>query len=591
MWPAARPARQVAPQPAAAAAGVGGDAVNFAQLTPAQLGLALRKVKRTGRRVEVLAQVKPGVATARTVRKVLDTDELAELRHIFDTIDLDHSGGISISELAECFDAMQAGMSPAEAAALRSELASMQAGETFNFDEFAALMLRVEIRLSQARLRSRAAAELLRRRAQRSRFAPARASAERARFALWELVNNPSSSRAARAFSVLMMVCILGICLLMIVASVPSARVSEEQLFFLTASAEALFTAELIARLASCPSWPRFAVSLLNWVDILAVVPFYLGWFLSPAAGLGEGPRAGLNASGSALAGAGAGADRVVKMLLLSQELARVSNALGPSLLVLARFFCFLKICRFLSWFSIFARAMKEAVFPLMVVLTMICIGMVLFSSLIFFVERGQLGEGNMYWVERDNVAGKDGVPRAMLIVSPFSSIPETFWFYLSTIATVGYGEQRRVPVSALGQLLSVCCMAFGILIMAIPISVISTSFQAEWSIEKRRAAVETDVGAHHRELMSMPLEELQRKNQRLQGAISSCERFAVGLAVHQDTFVQNSLFAMSVSRSERMGQKRAFQDINVKERGNRDFLLANLFEISARYLDSSGDE
>jgi hypothetical protein len=587
MRPAARPA-QVAPQPAAAG---GGDSVDFAQLTPAQLGLALRKVKRTGRRVELLARVKPGLATARTVRKVLDTDELTELRHIFDTIDLDRSGGISISELAECFDAMQAGMSPAEAAALRSELANLQVGETFNFDEFAALMLRVEIRLSQARVRSRAAAELLRRRAQRSRFAPARASAERARSAVWELVNNPSSSQAARAFSVLMMVLILGICLLMIIASVPSARVSEELLFFLTASAEALFTAELIARLASCPSWPRFAVSLLNWVDILAVVPFYLGWFLSPAAGTGQGTGAGVNASGSALAGAGAEAGRTVETLL-KQELARVSNELGPSLLVLARFFCFLKICRFLSWFGIFARAMKEAFFPLMVVLTMICIGMVLFSSLIFFVERGQLGEGNMYWVERDNVAvaGKDGVPRAMLIVSPFSSIPEIFWFYLSTVATVGYGEQRRVPVSAVGQLLSVCCMAFGILIMAIPISVISNSFQAEWKIAKRRAAVEADVSAHHRELMSMPLEELQRKNQRLQGAISSCERFAVGLAVHQDTFVQDSLFAMSVSKSERMGQKRAFEDINVKERGNRDFLLGNLCEISARYLDSSGE-
>ena len=59
-------------------------------------------------------------------------------------------------------------------------------------------------------------------------------------------------------------------------------------------------------------------------------------------------------------------------------------------------------------------------------------------------------------------------------------SIPETLWFTIVTMTTVGYGEV--VPITALGRAITVAAMFVGILLLAIPISVISNTFHAEYA-------------------------------------------------------------------------------------------------------------
>jgi len=58
---------------------------------------------------------------------------------------------------------------------------------------------------------------------------------------------------------------------------------------------------------------------------------------------------------------------------------------------------------------------------------------------------------------------------------SPFDSIPSTFWWCLVTMTTVGYGDM--FPTQALGKALAGCVMILGIIVIALPITVIGSNF------------------------------------------------------------------------------------------------------------------
>lgn len=63
-----------------------------------------------------------------------------------------------------------------------------------------------------------------------------------------------------------------------------------------------------------------------------------------------------------------------------------------------------------------------------------------------------------------------------------FPSIPETMWWGVITLTTVGYGDV--VPVTALGQLVGAVVAIFGIGMFALPAALIATGFAAATGVE-----------------------------------------------------------------------------------------------------------
>jgi hypothetical protein len=60
-----------------------------------------------------------------------------------------------------------------------------------------------------------------------------------------------------------------------------------------------------------------------------------------------------------------------------------------------------------------------------------------------------------------------------------FESIPQTFWFTIVTMTSVGYGDVY--PSTELGKLVGMVIMLAGILVIAIPITLIGNHFNEAW--------------------------------------------------------------------------------------------------------------
>jgi len=67
---------------------------------------------------------------------------------------------------------------------------------------------------------------------------------------------------------------------------------------------------------------------------------------------------------------------------------------------------------------------------------------------------------------------------------SPFQSIPQSFWWCIVTLATVGYGDMY--PYTDIGKTVGVLTMLVGLIMLALPLSIIGTNF-----IEERNIMVE----------------------------------------------------------------------------------------------------
>ncbi|KAK3284489.1 hypothetical protein CYMTET_7857 [Cymbomonas tetramitiformis] len=181
----------------------------------------------------------------------------------------------------------------------------------------------------------------------------------------------------------------------------------------------------------------EFSTDVMNIVDFVAIAPFYV----------------------EVGAGAGAGGLSFLRVLRL------------------ARVFRIFKMGKYNQGMQLFGQVIKQSL-PAMYILGFFALlGTILFGSMIFFAEAGDWTFNTDYpdgAYIRPNVLG-DGDEK-----TPFTSIPSSFWWVLVTSTTVGYGDYY--PTTAAGKLVGTICMLSGVLVLALPITIIGANFANEYA-------------------------------------------------------------------------------------------------------------
>jgi len=92
-----------------------------------------------------------------------------------------------------------------------------------------------------------------------------------------------------------------------------------------------------------------------------------------------------------------------------------------------------------------------------------------------FYAEQTDMSFNTTYqtWFYSDNT------------VAPFQSIVHTFWWCIVTITTVGYGD--IFPHTPLGKIVAGFTMIFGIVMLAFPLTIISSNFSEIYSNKKKK--------------------------------------------------------------------------------------------------------
>lgn len=128
----------------------------------------------------------------------------------------------------------------------------------------------------------------------------------------------------------------------------------------------------------------------LNIIDFVAILPFYIE-----------------------LATSGTGAR---------------SSAAVIRIVRLVRIFRIFKVARYLPWVRIFANALALSVQPLLMLVLIVLIAMTVFSSIMYYAERGEWNDAAAAFVRYDS----DG----NAVPSPFQSIPLAMWWAIITMTT-----------------------------------------------------------------------------------------------------------------------------------------------------------
>mmetsp|Transcript_19177 Transcript_19177/g.47937 ORF Transcript_19177/g.47937 Transcript_19177/m.47937 type:complete len:869 (-) Transcript_19177:1237-3843(-) len=161
----------------------------------------------------------------------------------------------------------------------------------------------------------------------------------------------------------------------------------------------------------------------------------------------------------------------------------------------LTRLFRLMKAVKYFETLQIIGRVLRRSMQALSVLLFYLTLCVCFSASLLYFAESGEWDPREEEWM-RENWINGDREP------TPFKSIPHSFWWCFVTYTTVGYGDM--VPFSSLGQMFGVATILVGLLVLAMPISVLSSNFGQVWqehqeemrlqakSDEIEREAVET---------------------------------------------------------------------------------------------------
>ncbi|XP_069484426.1 potassium voltage-gated channel subfamily A member 3-like [Ambystoma mexicanum] len=187
------------------------------------------------------------------------------------------------------------------------------------------------------------------------------------------------------------------------------------------------FSFELLVRFAASPSKPAFFRNMMNVIDIVAIIPYFI---------------------------------------TLGTELAEQQTNNGQQAMSLAilrvirlvRVFRIFKLSRHSKGLQILGQTLQASMRELGLLIFFLFIGVILFSSAVYFAETDD--------------------PDSL-----FTSIPDAFWWAVVSMTTVGYGDMY--PMTIGGKIVGSLCAIAGVLTIALPVPVIVSNFNYFYHREK----------------------------------------------------------------------------------------------------------
>ncbi|GLD51167.1 potassium voltage-gated channel subfamily V member 2-like isoform X1 [Lates japonicus] len=253
------------------------------------------------------------------------------------------------------------------------------------------------------------------------------------RKALWDLMENPYSSLSAKAFAVFSSLFVLISIVSMTMNTVKELReyklAGKTYMEWVEISSILFFTLEYFLRLVTTSNIKHFVKSALNFVDVVAVMPYFIQILFEAFVIDSEDVSA-------------------QEDLKAMARVSKVSKVL--KVVKLMRIFRILKLARHSTGMRAFGFTIRQCSEQVCCLFLFIAMGIFTFSALMHSVEVDQPG-------------------------TPFSSIPDAWWWAAVSISTVGYGDV--VPISYLGRCVAFGCISFGIILNGMPISILFNKF------------------------------------------------------------------------------------------------------------------
>ena len=214
-----------------------------------------------------------------------------------------------------------------------------------------------------------------------------------------------TETKAGRTFDIVLLWMIILSVSIVVLESVSSLREAHHSIFISTEwFFTILFTLEYLLRIYSSPRPWKYITSFYGVVDLLAILPSFLGLFF----------------------------DQYTFLLTIRA-------------LRLLRMFRVFKLARYLNEAAVLARALQQSKHKIVVFFGAVLTLVLILGSLFYLIE----GEEN-----------------------GFTSIPQSVYWAIVTITTVGYGD--IAPATVLGKILASVAMLTGFSIIAVPTGIIS---------------------------------------------------------------------------------------------------------------------
>ncbi|XP_004700496.1 potassium voltage-gated channel subfamily C member 2 isoform X1 [Echinops telfairi] len=190
------------------------------------------------------------------------------------------------------------------------------------------------------------------------------------------------------------------------------------------------FTFEFLVRIVFSPNKLEFIKNLLNIIDFVAILPFYL--------------EVGLSGLSSKAAKDVLGFLRVVRFV---------------------RILRIFKLTRHFVGLRVLGHTLRASTNEFLLLIIFLALGVLIFATMIYYAER---------------VGAQPNDPSASEHTQ-FKNIPIGFWWAVVTMTTLGYGDMY--PKTWSGMLVGALCALAGVLTIAMPVPVIVNNFGMYYSL------------------------------------------------------------------------------------------------------------